>query len=1127
VKDCKYLLYVFISVVFTVFSAAAPCHAGRWTRQVVAETERRDFINLSDQALAVDSVDTLHAVYPAGIGSGYLRLQYLHNDGSGWAAEIVDPNEENSVNWASVTVDSLDQPHIAYAISRGSEHYELRYATKIAGDWQISVLDTDPKSIYTPSIVLDASDHAHIAYCRKSFNLIDYEVEYISNATGSWVRSGVHLVDWVAYSGIKAKPLIALDSSGRPTISYLWEGNLMMAVRDGSSWTHELLYNPEPISTANVETFSMKASSEGVFHLSLVISVFLHGDYQLCHLTNAGGTWQSEILEETDNRDIIANAITIDAANQVHIAYSIEDEHYSLELYHACGTLGSYTTEYIGVKETRYCTIGVQSDGNVHILLKKYNGTTSEILCAQNSSGSWDIKPIDREIELGVPWSLAVNSAGDVSIAYHASGDIFIAENSAGTWESECLFFEGRIRSDRALAFDSADTLHMVYRGVSESLMYSENSSGTFVKELVDSRTGNIAALALDSSDNAHVLHLFDDEYEYVCYPPEVPVPGFCTGHNYYLYHSTNAGGTWAQDFLEYRAVKSGSIAVDSFGKSHVVYSVNTDNQIVYKSNASGTWALKQTIPLSKYYGYVRIAIDSADKVHIVYLDSSGIGSVLHHYTNAAGYWDDEVVDDISGLSEHLSLAVDSTNHLHICYSSGETLKYATDVSGSWQMENVADSVEYPYPSIAVDAAGVYISYYDDQTKCLMYATDTLPSKAIEVEPLSLSFIANEGGYSTLPVVVRNVGNQVLKVGAASITGDDAGQFSKTDSLPISLAVDGTTQIDVTFDPTGLGSFDAQLIIPSDDPDIPVVTVDLHGVCFALPGPYLEIVPPKNWEGFGEVIVGQTSVTAPFTIKNNSSTYTFTITSGVTVFDTDNFHVVPSPYPGACPGIKIISLPPGERCSVGVTFTPTTVGDFDSILRVYANNPFSAEAVALLEGTGIPVPEPDLLVGPSEHAFGPQQIKATSEDLVIDVGNVGDADLKISAITHLNDPNFILDLDGGKYPIGSSFPVDMAPGEVRNFTVSFYPQQIGNLEDTVTVTSYTNGQVLLSGEGTHWNLCDFDTDGNVDLGDFAILANHWMEKVEGWPPDVTPDPLDGRINLFDLYVFAKNWLESL
>ena len=132
-------------------------------------------------------------------------------------------------------VDSLDRPHIAYSIARGSDHYELRYAYKTGGGWQISILDTDTNYIYTPSIVLDSSDHAHITYCRMSINLIDYAVEYISNATGSWVRSGVHLVDYIAYHGVEAKPLIALDSSERPTISYLLEGNLMMAVRDGSS----------------------------------------------------------------------------------------------------------------------------------------------------------------------------------------------------------------------------------------------------------------------------------------------------------------------------------------------------------------------------------------------------------------------------------------------------------------------------------------------------------------------------------------------------------------------------------------------------------------------------------------------------------------------------------------------------------------------------------------------------------------------------------------------------------------------------------------------------------------------------------------------------------------------------
>lgn len=1139
-KELSFLPRVIFFVAIVLFFSTVPCRAGRWTTQVVAETEIRYWKDLSTQSMALDGNDCLHAVYSIHTSETSYRLQYLFNDGSGWTTEIADPNTSQNVEYASVATDSLDRPHVAYSISRGNDYYELRYAVKIGGVWQISVLDTDSRPISTPSIVLDSSDHVHITYCRMSINYTDHTVEYITNETGSWNRRAVHLID--TYS--KAKPQIGLNASEQPVIFYLWEGNLMEAAWNGSSWDHELIYNPEPISTAEVKQLSATADSTGAFHLSCIVDFSSYNnDMQLSHWTNAGGTWAYEVIEQTDGLWIRANSITLDTADQVHLFYSMETEENNAQLYHAYGTFGSTTHESVGDNTIIFCCAAAAADGSLHTLLEKANG--GQILYAQNSTGTWQYESLDRSILIGQKSSLALNSSGDAVIAYTSKysantdlSGLFIAENSTGNWETECVTFVGQVDSDRALAIDSNDTLHIVYPNCSysmKSLLYSENSSGEFVEQLLDPQSGKTASLALDQNDDLHILHLYEFYQSYVCYPNGT-VPEICTQRNYHLDYSTNAGGTWQTEILLQEAAwgTSGSIAVDSLGNAHAVYVADTatETQIKYLSNTTGTWSVKQTVSLSSNEGYARIAVDSSDKIHIMYLDVQYTGTTLHHYTNATGYWNDEIVDVMSGRHAQLSLAIDPADHVHTCYDGVRCLKYATNLPGSWDSETIAENLDYTHlthPSIAVDAAGIHISYsnhYDYYTVSLMYVTDTLPSKAIEVEPLSLSFISNEGGSSTLPVTIRNIGNLELKVGAASITGDDAAQFSKADSLPINLAVDGSTQIDVTFDPTAIGSYNAQLVIPSDDPDLPVVTVDLQGLCFAVPGPYLEWIPPKNWEGFGEVIVGQTSATAPFTIQNNSSTYTIT-TSDIMVSDTDNFHVVPSPYPGACPGVKIFSLPPGEHCSVGVTFTPTEVGDFESVLYVYANSPFFAEASALLEGTGVPVPQPELVIWPTEHDFGPQQITTASTELSIDIANTGDAVMKISGVIHTNDPNFILDLDGGKFPIGSGFPVNLEPGEVRTCTVSFAPQQIGEWEDMVIIEAYTEGQVLLSGEGTHWNLCDFDIDGTVDLDDLAILTEQWTSKVMGWPPDVTPDLPDGRINLYDLAVFAANWLESL
>lgn len=50
---------------------------------------------------------------------------------------------------------------------------------------------------------------------------------------------------------------------------------------------------------------------------------------------------------------------------------------------------------------------------------------------------------------------------------------------------------------------------------------------------------------------------------------------------------------------------------------------------------------------------------------------------------------------------------------------------------------------------------------------------------------------------------------------------------------------------------------------------------------------------------------------------------------------------------------------------------------------------------------------------------------------------------------------------------------------------------------------------------------DFNDDWSVDLKDFAIFAQSWLECAAGLPEDVYPD---GCINLMDLIIFSEEWL---
>lgn len=55
---------------------------------------------------------------------------------------------------------------------------------------------------------------------------------------------------------------------------------------------------------------------------------------------------------------------------------------------------------------------------------------------------------------------------------------------------------------------------------------------------------------------------------------------------------------------------------------------------------------------------------------------------------------------------------------------------------------------------------------------------------------------------------------------------------------------------------------------------------------------------------------------------------------------------------------------------------------------------------------------------------------------------------------------------------------------------------------------------------------DIDQDGDVDSGDYAVLANQWLQFPLGPSADIAPAGGDGIVDFRDLAVVADHWLEG-
>ena len=129
------------------------------------------------------------------------------------------------------------------------------------------------------------------------------------------------------------------------------------------------------------------------------------------------------------------------------------------------------------------------------------------------------------------------------------------------------------------------------------------------------------------------------------------------------------------------------AIAIDGFNRPHIAYG----GDHLYHAYFDGIEWQYETVDNSLGVGrFASIAIDSNNKVHISYYDESN--EDLKYATNASGSWVTSTIDSEGDVGWYTSIAIDSNNKVHISYYdyTNKDLKYATN------------SVSYPTPDISV-----------------------------------------------------------------------------------------------------------------------------------------------------------------------------------------------------------------------------------------------------------------------------------------------------------------------------------------------------------------------------------------------------------------------------------------
>jgi hypothetical protein len=323
-----------------------------------------------------------------------------------------------------------------------------------------------------------------------------------------------------------------------------------------------------------------------------------------------------------------------------------------------------------------------------------------------------------------------------------------------------------------------------------------------------------------------------------------------------------------------------------------------------------------------------------------------------------------------------------------------------------------------------------------------------IAAPAISVLPPSLTFAAQQVGVASSPmtITVSNSGGAPMANVGFRFTGAASGSFTTgATSCPTSdgatLANGTNCTVQVIFKPAATGGSAAVLTISSSTLGVMPVNVSLNGIGTAMAG--LNVTPPQLT--FPAVVTGLSSAAQTVTITNTSSFAATSLTLSVS-----------APF-SLTQNTCTTSLASGTSCSVGVIFTPTTVGPITGTLTITSAS-ITTPANVLLSGTGGVTAA--IQVEPASINFATVGVGATSSPTIVTVTNPGTVN-GLSAALALAVPS-------GFQLINNTCPSTLAPQASCTTGVVFAPTSAGALTGNFTVTSSTvsgGPAVSLSGTG--------------------------------------------------------------
>ncbi len=586
------------------FQNEYPPDEGQWVGDIFFQQIDGGSPGDSGTSIALGSDNTRYIVAESG-GIVYL---YTCDENVKCTREVVDRFAMSP----SMAMDNEGDLHVCYAYIIQNDDYDLYYATNKTGNWDVTMLDDENNAGSYCDIAFDSGDQSlHVAY-EDTTNL---DLRYATNKSGAWVSETI-----VDYGDLGAYNDIEIDSGGNVHISTMYGGGeLSNAVayvtnKDGA-WNYEFMCGPasggtialasddsvhgacifktgypwEPVRTlAYVKKGALIWQTDWIdtsgdlgwdTYIILDENDAVHISYfsglniteQLNYITNASGSWE-KIAVSSEDGEGWKSSLTFDLNKYPVIAHHNND-YRSLklteveELTYSTSTIeqGAFFNGYLDIKCDQY---------NIPHMAYKTHSFVNTLKIAERDGSNWDIEPIISGDLNGLKPTIDIDNNGNQFITYFGINEYddqilsFTTRTSQDEpWVTETL--DGNLcNTFRAAGFDPDGVFHVFYCRF-DGFFHRSWSEGLWDQESISLEPGA-----------GKTVYFIDNEIQILHGSPSGLIKSVW---------NTN----WQSETINSGNTDAPSSVIDSLGNYHGIFTINSEDDLYYVTNTSGSWEIE------------------------------------------------------------------------------------------------------------------------------------------------------------------------------------------------------------------------------------------------------------------------------------------------------------------------------------------------------------------------------------------------------------------------------------------------------------------------------------------------------------------------------------------------------